>query len=87
MWKVFLYWSTDWWVKETGTSNRGRIWPRSRRLTRISTETVRSFTRGRKGRCPPFRLECVRDGIEDFEYLKMAEERLGRDFVDDIIGR
>ncbi len=31
------------------------------------------------------RLECVRDGIEDFEYLTMLEEKYGKDVVDAII--
>ena len=33
------------------------------------------------------RLECVRDGIEDFEYLTMLEEVYGEDVVDAIICR
>ena len=31
------------------------------------------------------RLECVRDGIEDYEYFTMLEERIGKDKVDMII--
>ena len=31
------------------------------------------------------RLECVRDGIEDFEYLTILEEKYGKDVVDAII--
>ncbi|MBQ8407893.1 MAG: DUF4091 domain-containing protein [Clostridia bacterium] len=33
------------------------------------------------------RLECVRDGIEDFEYLTMLEEEYGKDVVDAIISK
>lgn len=82
-----LYWSTDWWVKETGTSNP---WTDMATVKEIDPDLYGDgslFYPGPEGPLPSFRLECVRDGIEDFEYLKMAEERLGRDFVDDIIGR
>ena len=33
------------------------------------------------------RLECVRDGIEDFEYLTILEEKYGKDVVDAIINQ
>jgi hypothetical protein len=34
---------------------------------------------GENGPCGSLRLEAVRDGIEDFEYLKMAEETIGKE--------
>ncbi len=34
-----------------------------------------------------YRLECVRDGIEDFEYLTILEKELGKDKVDNIISK
>lgn len=33
------------------------------------------------------RLECIRDGIEDYEYFTMLEEIYGKDQVDDIISQ
>ena len=33
------------------------------------------------------RLEIIRDGIEDFQYLKMAEEALGKDEVDRLVAQ
>lgn len=33
------------------------------------------------------RLDCVRDGIEDYEYLTILEEKYGKDVVDAIINR
>jgi hypothetical protein len=33
------------------------------------------------------RLECVRDGIEDYEYLTILEEKYGKDVVDAIINQ
>lgn len=33
------------------------------------------------------RLECVRDGIEDYEYLTILEEKYGKDVVDAIINK
>ena len=35
--------------------------------------------------CGSLRLELIRDGIEDFDLFKMAEERFGRDWVDEMI--
>ena len=43
------------------------------------------FYPGEDGPCPSLRLECVRDGIEDFEYLTMASRLFGQKYVDDII--
>lgn len=37
------------------------------------------------GPFPSYRLECVADGIRDYEYLVMAEELLGSDYVDEVI--
>ncbi|NLN04292.1 MAG: DUF4091 domain-containing protein [Clostridiaceae bacterium] len=34
---------------------------------------------GKNGPCGSLRLEAVRDGIEDFEYLKIAEEAIGKE--------
>ena len=33
------------------------------------------------------RLECVRDGIEDFEYLTILEKHYGKETVDNVISR
>ena len=43
------------------------------------------FYPGEDGPCPSFRLECVRDGIEDFEYLTVAMELFGEEYVDALI--
>lgn len=42
---------------------------------------------GIRGPISSIRLELVRDGIEDFQYLRMAEERFGREKVDEILSR
>lgn len=42
---------------------------------------------GIRGPISSIRLELVRDGIEDFQYLRMAEERFGREKVDEILRR
>lgn len=43
---------------------------------------------GLEGPVNSIRLECIRDGLEDYEYLRLAEERLGREvaleFIDQI---
>ncbi len=36
---------------------------------------------GIDGPLPSVRLECIRDGLQDYEYLKLAEELLGREEV------
>ena len=42
---------------------------------------------GRKGVLPSIRLANVRDGVEDSEWLLMAERRAGREKVDGMVGR
>lgn len=42
---------------------------------------------GEYGPVGSYRLECVRDGIEDFEYLSLLTEKYGKDTVDLIIRR
>ncbi len=37
--------------------------------------------------CGSLRLELIRDGIEDFDLFKMAEERFGRAWVDEMIAK
>lgn len=80
-----LYWSTNWWIKDTGTADP---WTDMATVKDIDPDLYGDgslFYPGPEGPLPSFRLECIRDGIEDYEYLKMAEERLGRDFVNDTI--
>jgi uncharacterized membrane-anchored protein YitT (DUF2179 family) len=36
---------------------------------------------GVQGGVASIRMECIRDGVEDFDMLKLAEQYLGRDFV------
>ena len=42
---------------------------------------------GIRGPISSIRLEMIRDGIEDFQYLKMAEETLGREAVDALVAQ
>ena len=80
-----LYWSTNWWIKATGTADP---WTDMATVKDIDPDLYGDgslFYPGPEGPLPSFRLECIRDGIEDYEYLKMAEERLGRDFVNNTI--
>ena len=42
---------------------------------------------GIKGGVASIRMECIRDGVEDFDMLKLAEKYLGRDFVEEQIAK
>lgn len=79
-----LYWETSYWAE---TSN-----PWTDPLTTPSTGNTSFgdgslFYPGEDGPVASLRLEAITDGIEDYEYLTMAEELFGRDYVDDIIAR
>ena len=92
----FLYWSCNYWEKvenpwnnmaTVGTDYRtGQKWLSDEvfgdgSLLYPGTEV------GVDGACGSFRLEMIRDGMDEYEMLTMLEAAVGREKVDEIISR
>lgn len=87
-----LYWSTNYWGRDDWGAEAGTKdpWTDMATVKGIDPDLYGDgsmFYPGPDGPCPSFRLECIRDGIEDFEYLTMAADLFGYDFVDDLISQ
>ncbi len=84
----FLYWSTNYW------GNVGDPWTSMVTVPELSPDVFGDGSLlyngsqvGLDNACPSLRLLAVRDGIEDFEMLCMAEEQFGRDWVEEKIAK
>lgn len=82
-----LYWSTNYWGDTVGGP-----WASAWTTPWTGTDTFGDGVllypgrqAGVDGPLPSYRLECVADGIQDYEYLVMAEKLLGKDYVDRLI--
>lgn len=82
-----LYWSTSYWGDTVGGP-----WASAWTTPWTGTDTFGDGVllypgrqAGVDGPLPSYRLECVADGIQDYEYLVMAEKLLGKDYVDRMI--
>ncbi|MBQ8401372.1 MAG: DUF4091 domain-containing protein [Clostridia bacterium] len=78
----FLYWSVNYWEGITSP------WEDIATVKFLSPDVFGDGSMvypgrpvGIDGPCSSIRLEAVRDGVEDFAYLKLAEERFGREWV------
>lgn len=90
----FLYWSPAHWVKSD--SYKGDVWKDGGEdyehwgdgiLLYPGCSTKFAYEFRRIAPLPSIRLKIVRDGIEDYELLKMAEEKFGRAWVDERINK
>lgn len=84
----FLYWSSNHW---SGTSDP---WTDIATVKELSPDVYGDgsllYNGSRVGlndACGSLRLETIRDGIEDFDLFKMAEELFGREWVDEMIDK
>lgn len=82
----FLYWSSNYWY---GTSDP---WYDMATVKNLSPDVYGDGSLlyngskvGLDTACGSLRLEAVRDGIEDFDLFRLAEERFGRDWVEEKI--
>ncbi len=90
----FLYWSCNFWEKvenpwtnmaTVGTDYRtGQKWL-SDEVFGDGSLLYPGSEVGVDGACGSVRLECIRDGMEEFEMLTMLEAAAGREKVDEII--
>lgn len=92
----FLYWSCNYWEKvENPWTNMATVGTDYRTGKKWLSDDVfgdGSFLYpgsvvGVDGACGSVRLECIRDGMGDFEMLSMLEKAAGREKVDEIISR
>lgn len=79
----FLYWATTWW---TGVSDP---WENMATVPGLSPNVFGDGSMlyngnkvGIDGPVASLRLDIIRDGVEDFELLTMAAEKLGKEYVD-----
>ncbi len=84
----FLYWGANYW------GNVADPWASMVTVPELSTEVYGDGSLlyngshvGLEDACPSLRLIAVRDGVDDFEMLRMAEETFGRDWVDEKIAK
>jgi hypothetical protein len=82
----FLYWATAWW------NNVSDPWENMATVPGLSPNVFGDGSllyNGNKvgidGPVASLRLDIIRDGVEDFELLTMATEKLGREWVDNKI--
>lgn len=70
----FLYWRIEkWWRGKPPISEGPYV-----REHWIARESGQWLQRGPDGPLPSIKLEMFRDGLEDYEYLKLAQERIDR---------
>ena len=76
----FLYWSVNYWLdgREWRTADNG-FYSGDGLLLYCGAKY------GIRGPIGSLRIEYIRDGIEDFEYLTMAEELCGREAVNEVL--
>ena len=80
---AFSYWATDYWNYRCGPIDEAKTyfpdfdtWNTSR----MSGDGILCYP-GRQGILPSMRLTALRDGAQDFDYLKLAEAKRGRGAV------
>ena len=76
-----LYWSTTWWNPNDGCDDPWESMMTVRSINPDIRGDGSLFYPGKRvgidGPVSSQRLECIRDGAEDFEYLTLADQRLG----------
>ncbi len=78
----FLYWETTYWA-ECGDPWTNPLTTPSTGMTSFGDGSL--FYPGEDGPISTLRLEAITDGVEDFEYLTIAEEMFGSEYVDGVI--
>ncbi len=84
----FLYWHVNYWRGTERLDERMTYFPDWRTDTlRIAHGDGVFMYPGREHVVPGIRLANVRDGVEDYEWLALASEKVGRNAVEAAIGR
>jgi hypothetical protein len=85
-----LYWSTDWWANnEGGTTDP---WTDMATVKWASKDVFGDGSllypgkpMGHDGPLPSLRLKLIRQGMQDYDYIKLASEKAGAEKVDAIV--
>lgn len=78
----FLYWSVTYWPEtENPWEDMATVKSLSDTCFGDGSLMYPGYPMGIDGPVASIRLECIRDGIEDFDLLKLAEQYLGREWV------
>ena len=81
----YLFWLVNAWNRTDKLDESETYFPEWNVATALDSPGDGIFIYpGRNGVLPGIRLANVRDGVEDFEKLQIAERKLGRDFVSKI---
>lgn len=83
-----LYWGTNWWGEADGTPIHP--WEDMATVKNINPALFGDgslFYNGEDGPVVSLRLEAIRDGIDDFEYLCLAERLFGRERTKALVSR
>jgi hypothetical protein len=78
----FLYWSVTYWPETANPwTDMATVKSLSDTCYGDGSLMYPGYPMGIDGPVASIRLECVRDGVEDFDLLKLAEQYLGREWV------
>jgi hypothetical protein len=84
----FLYWALNHWGEiDDPWADMANVKSLSPHVYGDGSVMYNGSKIGIKGGVASIRMECIRDGVEDFDLLKLAEKYLGRDFVEEQIAK
>ena len=84
----FLYWALNHWAEINDPwANMANVPSLSSHVYGDGSVMYSGSNVGIKGAVASIRMECIRDGVEDFDMLKLAEKYLGREFVEEQIAK
>ena len=85
----FLYWWSNYWTSVLHPS-KNAVYSDNPQGVRVYGDGVLLYPGldfGIQGPVASLRLECIRNGVEDFDLLKLAEQQLGKEWVLEQIGK
>jgi hypothetical protein len=84
----FLYWALNHWREiDDPWADMANVRSLSDHVYGDGSVMYPGYNVGVQGGVASIRMECIRDGVEDFDMLKLAEQYLGRDFVEEQIAK
>lgn len=84
----FLYWALNHWGEIENTwVDMANVKSLSPHVYGDGSVMYPGYNVGIKGGVASIRMECIRDGVEDFDMLKLAEKYLGREFIEEQIAK
>ncbi len=85
-----LYWSTDWWANNEGGTidpwkDMATVKWASKDVFGDGSLLYPGKSVGHDGPLPSLRLKMIRQGLQDYDYIKLASQRAGNAAVDGIV--